>query len=255
MKTLSKQLKAKREKNETIVVPYIMAGAQGLDNLEKEIKLLEKAGAATIELGIPFSDPVADGPVIQKAGLKALEQKVSLTAILDCLKTIQTSIPLVIMTYFNPVYVFGVEKFFEELKQTPVKGLIVPDLPYEHREYLETFLEKSDISLIPLISLTTPKERIVELVKQGEGFIYAVAVNGVTGVDKEYQNTLDQHLNFVQENSELPVLAGFGVSDVSHVQRFRESCSGVIVGSKIVKLLDEGKTEEVAEFVAEAAKV
>ncbi|WP_207695234.1 tryptophan synthase, alpha subunit [Enterococcus sp. DIV0212c] len=252
MKSLTKQLKAKQQANETIFVPYIMAGAQGLDQLVDEIQLLTEAGASAIELGIPFSDPVADGPVIQAAGLRALENKVTLKKIIQQLKQIKTATPLVIMTYFNPIFSYGLEIFIQELAKTDVKGLIVPDLPYEHQELLTPLLKDSDISLIPLIALTTPKERIPELVESGEGFIYAVAVNGVTGTGRNYQETLDEHLAYIQKVSDKPVLAGFGVSSKEHVERFRKNCAGVIVGSKIVQLLSEGKQTEVSAFIKEA---
>ena len=255
MKTLTRVLKEKQAKGQTIVVPYIMAGAQGLSQLPEEIRLLEEAGASAIELGIPFSDPVADGPVIQEAGLEALNQQVTLSGILELLKTLDTQTPLVIMTYFNPVYSLGVAAFVDVLKETPVKGLIIPDLPYEHRDYLTPLLKETDISLIPLVALTTPRDRIKTLVTEGEGFIYAVAVNGVTGEGRNYQEALDEHLAYIQQVSDKPVLAGFGVSSKSHVQRFRKSCAGVIVGSKIVRLLQDGKGQEVASFVAELAEV
>ena len=252
MKSLTRQLKAKQQANETIFIPYIMAGAQGLDQLANEIQLLTDAGVSAIELGIPFSDPVADGPVIQAAGLRALENKVTLRKIIQQLKQIKTTTPLVIMTYFNPIFAYGLETFIQDLAKTDVKGLIIPDLPYEHQELLTPLLKESDISLIPLIALTTPKERIPELVESGEGFIYAVAVNGVTGVGRNYQETLDEHLAFIQKVSDKPVLAGFGVSSKEHVTRFRKSCAGVIVGSKIVQLLSEGKKAEVQGFIEEA---
>lgn len=255
MKTLTTVLNQKKQAGETILVPYIMAGAQGLEKLAEEIDLLAKAGASAIELGIPFSDPVADGPVIQTAGARALEKKVSLKKILETIKGLQIEIPLIIMTYFNPVFNYGIEKFIKELAKTPVKGLIIPDLPHEHRSLLEPQLENSDIALIPLIALTTPKERIKELAQTGEGFIYAVAVNGVTGVGRNYQETLDEHLAYIQEVSDIPVLAGFGISSKEHVQRFRKSCDGVIVGSKIVQLLSEHKNEEVTLFVEEIVSV
>lgn len=255
MKTLDKQLKQKQENGETIIVPYIMAGAQGLDQLSKEIRLLEEAGAGAIELGIPFSDPVADGPVIQAAGLDALKQGVTLEKIIKVLQQLDTEIPLIIMSYLNPLYSFGLEQLVAELQNTPVKGLIIPDLPYEHRGYLEPLLEQTDISLVPLVALTTPKERIELLTEQGEGFIYAVAVNGVTGTGRQYQSELDEHLKYIQKVSDKPVLAGFGVSTVDHVKRFRESCAGVVVGSKIVQLLKEGKGTEAAVFVKEASAV
>lgn len=252
MKTLTKHLTKLQEQGQTIFVPYIMAGAQGLENLASEIALLSNAGASSIELGIPFSDPVADGPVIQEAGLKALKNNVTLEKILNTLKTVQTETPLVIMTYFNPIFTFGLEQFIDELSKTPVKGLIIPDLPYEHRQFLTPLLRGTDVALVPLIALTTPKERIPELIGAGEGFIYAVAVNGVTGVGNEYEATLDEHLAFIQQLSDKPVLAGFGVSSAEHVARFRKSCAGVVVGSKIVQLLSEGKQSQVTAFIEES---
>ncbi|MGC6769327.1 tryptophan synthase subunit alpha [Enterococcus sp. LJL128] len=255
MKTLTKQLTKKQKNGETIIVPYIMAGAQGLENLANEIHQLAAAGAGAIELGIPFSDPVADGPVIQAAGLAALKQEVTLAKIIETLKEIKTDIPLVLMTYFNPIYSFGLERLIAELKETPVKGLIIPDLPYEHRGYLTPLLKNTDIALVPLIALTTPQERIKTLVTDGEGFIYAVAVNGVTGIGRDYQAELDDHLRFIQEISDKPVLAGFGVSTKEHAQRFRRSCAGVVVGSKIVQLLSEGSGEQAAQFVSEIAGI
>ncbi|MEI5994226.1 tryptophan synthase subunit alpha [Candidatus Enterococcus mansonii] len=252
MKPLTKHLLAKQQADETIFVPYIMAGAQGLDKLSDEIHLLSEAGVSAIELGIPFSDPVADGPVIQAAGLKALENKVTLRKIIQHLKQISTSTPLVLMTYFNPVFNYGLEEFMNDLTETNVLGLIIPDLPYEHQELLTPLLKASDISLIPLIALTTPKERIPALIESGDGFIYAVAVNGVTGIGRNYQETLDEHLASIQQISDKPVLAGFGVSSTEHVARFRKSCAGVIVGSKIVQLLSEGKQAEVQAFIKES---
>lgn len=252
MKSLTRILKEKQETDETIFVPYIMAGAQGLDHLAKEIQLLSEAGASAIELGIPFSDPVADGPVIQTAGLRALENKVTLRKIIQQLKQIKTPTPLVLMTYFNPIFNYNLETFVQDLSETNVLGLIIPDLPYEHQMELTPILKNSDISLIQLVALTTPKERIPELVEASEGFIYAVAVNGVTGTGRNYQETLDEHLAYIQNVSDKPVLAGFGVSSKEHVARFRKSCAGVIVGSKIVQLLSEGKQAEVRAFIEES---
>ena len=255
MKTLTKHLNTIKEQEQTIFIPYIMAGAQGLENLEKEIQVLSDAGASAIELGIPFSDPVADGPVIQAAGLNALKNDVTLQKILAVLKKIQTDTPLVIMTYFNPIYVYGLEKFINELAKTSVKGLIIPDLPYEHQNLLRPLLIETDIALVPLVALTTPRERMIELVEAGEGFIYAVAVNGVTGLDNQYQETLDEHLAYIQKISDKPVLAGFGISSVEHVARFRKNCAGVIVGTKIVQLLAEEQTAEVTSFIQKSITV
>ncbi|MBC1434333.1 tryptophan synthase subunit alpha [Listeria rocourtiae] len=236
------------------VVPYMMAGDGGLDQLEKQMQLLSDAGATAIELGIPFSDPVADGPVIQKAGARALADNISLEQILDVLTMSKIEIPLVVMSYFNPIYHLGVEKFIELAKKTPVKGLIIPDLPYEHRDLILPHLENTDIALIPLISLTSPKERMKMIAKQAQGFIYAVTVNGTTGERAVFGDKIDENLTYLKTISPVPVLAGFGISNLEHVARFSAVCDGVIVGSKVVQLLHEGKHEELSEFINEASK-
>jgi tryptophan synthase alpha chain len=221
----------------------------GLDGLFDTITFLQNCGASAIEIGIPFSDPVADGPIIQEAGLRALSKRTNIFEIVKKLKTFQTKIPLVIMSYFNPIYSFGVEKFIKELEDTNVKGLIIPDLPYEHKDMIEPFLQNTDIALVRLVSLTTPKERQKTLLENAQGFIYAVALNGTTGVGKKYNENIYGHLAYLKNEIEIPVLAGFGVSGVEQVKRFREVCDGVIVGSFIVDALHKGEKEKVAEFI------
>ncbi len=253
MKTLEKQLRG----IEKIFIPYIMAGdhERGLDGLQETISLLETAGASAIEIGVPFSDPVADGPVIEQAGLRSLAKNVSLTAIIETLKTVKTEIPLVMMGYMNPIYQYGTEKFLTELSKTPVKGLIVPDVPKEAQNFLTDFLTaEMDICLVQLVSLTTGVERQKLLVDGAEGFIYAVAVNGVTGAGATYSDELDEHISTLSNLTDLPVCVGFGVSTLDDVARFNKVSSGVIVGSKIVRDLHEGKIEEVTTFIQEATK-
>lgn len=251
MKALTKILDAKKQKNQTIVVPYMMAGASSLDKLPAELEALAAGGAAAIEVGIPFSDPVADGPVIQEAGLDALRQEVTLKKIIEVLTDFNSPVPLIFMGYFNPFNAYGLDNLKRDLKNTDVKGLIVPDLPYEHRDMMAEYFDDTDISLIPLVTLTSSKERIATLVESGEGFIYAVTVNGVTGTGKSYREDLDEHLKYIHSISEIPVLAGFGVSEKSHVDRFRQSCDGVVVGSKIVRMLKEDNLKNVTKFVTE----
>ncbi|SKA01217.1 tryptophan synthase, alpha chain [Pilibacter termitis] len=251
MKTLTKHLNTLKEENAGIFVPYIMAGdhALGLDGLEETLLYLEELGASAIEVGIPFSDPVADGPVIQEAAIRALENETSLKAIIAQLQTIKVKTPLILMTYFNPVFVYGVEKFVADLEHTAVKGLIVPDVPFEHSEMITRFTKDSDLSLIPLVSLTTDKERMKMLVNHGEGFVYTVAINGVTGTKSDYSDKIFENLSFLTENSTLPVLAGFGISSIEQAQAFRKHCDGVIVGSYIVDGLNKGKKTEISDFV------
>lgn len=250
-KTLTKHLENIATSGKGIFVPYIMAGdyEKALDSLFDTITFLENSGASAIEVGIPWSDPVADGPVIELAGQRSLANGVNLTAIVQKLQEKQTTIPLVIMTYINPVYQYGIEKFIADLKNTSVKGLIIPDLPHEHENMVKPYLTDTDIALVPLVSLTTGIERQKTLCKDAEGFIYAVAINGVTGKTGNYRDNLDKHLTNLKTIADIPVLTGFGVSTPADIERFNKVSDGVIVGTKIVRGLHEGKTDDVANFV------
>ena len=168
-KTLTEKLNAIKATGKGIFVPYIMAGdhEKGLNGLGETIHFLEDLGVSAIEVGIPFSDPVADGPVIEEAGLRSLAHGTSTQALVETMKTIETEVPLVIMTYFNPLFQYGVENFVKDLADTVVKGLIIPDLPHEHANFVEPFLADTDFALIPLVSLTTGIERQKELIKIG----------------------------------------------------------------------------------------
>ena len=250
-KTLTKHLQNIKDRKQGIFVPYIMAGdhEKGLDGLFETIELMETSGASAIEVGIPWSDPVADGPVIELAGQRSLAKGVTLTGILKKLQEQTTTVPLVIMTYINPVYQYGIERFIKELAKTSVKGLIIPDLPHEHEDMIKPYLAESDVALIPLVSLTTGIERQKLLIDGAEGFVYAVAINGVTGKTGNYRDDLDKHLTTLTAHANIPVLTGFGVSTKADLTRFNAVSDGVIVGSKIVQGLHEGKEQEVAEFV------
>ena len=226
-KTLTEKLNAIKAAGKGIFVPYIMAGdhEKGLDGLAETIHFLEDLGVSAIEVGIPFSDPVADGPVIEEAGLRSLANGTSTQALVETLKTIETDVPLVIMTYFNPLFQYGVENFVKDLADT-------------------------DIALIPLVSLTTGIERQKELIDGAEGFVYAVAINGVTGKSGNYRADLDKHLAQLHQVTDIPVLTGFGVSSQADVERFNAVSDGVIVGSKIVKALHQG--EPIEDFIKQA---
>ncbi|MCO4636593.1 tryptophan synthase (alpha subunit) [Streptococcus infantarius subsp. infantarius] len=250
-KTLTKHLQKIKASGKGIFVPYIMAGdhEKALDSLFDTITFLENSGASAIEVGISWSDPVADGPVIELAGQRSLANGVNLTAIVQKLQEKQTTIPLVIMTYINPVYQYGIEKFIADLKNTSVKGLIIPDLPHEHENMVKPYLTNTDIALVPLVSLTTGIERQKTLCKDAKGFIYAIAINGVTGKTGNYRDDLDKHLTNLKTIADIPVLTGFGVSTPVDIERFNKVSDGVIVGTKIVRGLHEGKTDDVADFV------
>lgn len=249
-KSLTAYLQEKKESNQLIFVPYIMAGANGLENLQEEINTLIKNGATAIELGIPFSDPVADGPVIQAAGLSSLSNGTTFKKIIKTLQEIKSEVPLILMGYTNSFFHYGFCNLVKDLQTTDVRGLIIPDLPYEHLGLLAPFIENSDLALIPLVTLTSSEERIKTVTEKADGFVYAVTVKGVTGVGKNYQTSLDEHLQKVVEISPIPVLAGFGISTTEDVNRFFNVCDGVVVGSKIVTTLANEGVEEAGKLVA-----
>lgn len=250
-KSLTTYLKQKKAAGEKIFVPYIVAGGNGLDQLAAEIQLLAENGATAIELGIPFSDPVADGPVIQKAALKAFKKGVTFKKIVASLQKIHSPVPIILMGYANSFFHYGFDCLVKDLEATNVKGLIVPDIPYEHRDFILPQLANSDLAVIQLVSLTSPKERMKDLLAVGEGFIYAVTVNGTTGIDQNFQAQLDTHLAYIADQSPIPVLAGFGVSNRAQVERFNAACDGVIVGSKIVASLAQEERKATGQLVAE----
>lgn len=228
-------------KGEKAFIPYIMAGDGGLNQLKERVLFLQEAGATAIELGIPFSDPVADGPTIQQAGERALKNGATLKKILAKLEEFyeEVDIPMVLMTYVNPILSYGLSNFAMDCERLGIAGLIVPDVPYEETHILREALKETDIALVPLISLTSPKERIDKIVHTGEGFIYAVTVNGITGARKEMNKDLGEYLYTIKEMSNLPVMVGFGISTPKQVEKMNEIADGVIVGSAIVEAFRE----------------
>lgn len=252
MKSLTKYLKEKQIQGK-LFVPYIMAGAQGLEKLPQEIEMLAENGATAIEIGVPFSDPVADGPTIQVAGLDALANQTTLKKIIAVLQNFTSPVPLIFMGYSNSFFHYGLEKLVADLQQTDVTGFIIPDLPYEHQNLVRPLFDQGDLAVIQLVTLTSSQTRINQLVNEAEGFVYAVTINGTTGTGKDYRDNLDEHLAKITSVSQIPVLAGFGVSQRSHVERFEKVCDGVVVGSKIVASLKKHGLEKTGELVASLA--
>lgn len=241
----------KLTRNEKLFIPYIMAGDGGLENLNERIEFLQSCGASAIELGIPFSDPVADGPTIQNAGLRALANGTNLAGVLETLKASKENreIPIIFMTYFNPIYTFGLEQFATECAESGVDGVIIPDLPIEEEAYIAGFLRKKSIAFIRLAALTSGEERLAEIAKRSEGFLYAVSVTGTTGAKATHSDKVEGFLRGLKKVAEVPVLAGFGVSNSDQARELGGNCDGVIVGSKIVDLFHEGKRDEISELI------
>ncbi|MFT8320466.1 MAG: tryptophan synthase subunit alpha [Bacillus sp. (in: firmicutes)] len=256
MLTIAEAFAEVKKNGDKAFVPYIMAGDGGLESLEEKIKFLEKAGATAIEIGIPFSDPVADGPIIQAAGIRALQAGTTLKKVFEAIVSFRasTTIPLVIMTYINPILSFGIEAFFQSCKKASIQAIIVPDLPIEEEDMLLTYADNYQVEIIRLVTLTSPIDRIETIAKKGNGFLYAVTVTGITGSRASFQEHLGTHLLNVKEVSPIPVLAGFGISTPDHVKNMTQYCDGVIVGSKIVDLFEKNDLEGIQELINASKK-
>lgn len=235
---------------EKAFIPYIMAGDGGLEKTREQLLFLQQQGATAIEVGIPFSDPVADGPVIEAAGIRALKEGANLRNILALLQILKTdmNIPIIIMTYLNPIIRYSIEAFIKDAEAANIKGLIIPDMPLEESSLITDYTKTTDISLIQLVSLTSPQERIAKIVSAAEGFIYAVTVNGTTGNGNAFGETLHSHLKNLKQQSPIPVLAGFGISNRQTALKMGKYIDGVIVGSTIVNAFHNNDFQKVESF-------
>ena len=233
-------------------IPYVMGGDGGLEKLKEQIRFLDEAGASIVEIGIPFSDPVADGKVIQRAGKRALDNGTTLAGIFEALAEVrqEVQIPFVLMTYLNPILAFGKERFIGSCLEAGVDGIIVPDLPYEEQDIIAPLLRDAHIALIPLVTVTSPIERIEKITSEAQGFVYAVTVAGVTGVRQDFKKELHSYLEKVKKHVHLPVVAGFGISTVEQIKEMTDVCDGVVVGSKVIELLEKEKQDEICELIA-----
>lgn len=238
-------------------IPYIMAGDGGLAKLRQQLLFLQDAGATAVELGIPFSDPVADGPSIQEAGKRALAQGVTLRGVLVEIGQMrdEVTIPIVLMTYLNPVYRYGIEQFAKDCADVGVSGVIIPDLPLEESAILHSDLKKNAIALIQLVSMTSPQERIERIAKASEGFLYAVTVTGITGARSVFAANVGSYLAKLKETSSVPVMAGFGISTPDQVREMGKLADGVIVGSRIVDALHTCDFEIVKDLIGASKTV
>lgn len=249
--TLQETIERTVSEGQKAFIPYIMAGDGGLEALKLTIIKLQKLGVTAIEVGIPFTDPVADGPTIEKAGERALKAGANLRNILQTLHSFSSEItvPLVAMTYLNPILAYGVEQFAKDAYLAGIRGLIVPDMPFEESHIIHQALRKNHIALVQLVSLTSPQDRIEKLAAASEGFIYAVTVNGITGARSDFATNLEEHFTKLKQVSNIPVLAGFGISTPAQVKQFGSYSDGVIVGSKIVSSIHTGDWDTIETLI------
>lgn len=244
---------AKVFENKKAFIPFVTAGDPSLEVTEQLVIRMAEAGADLIELGIPFSDPVAEGPIIQEADYRALAAGTTTDKIFDMVERIRRvcDIPLAFMTYMNPIYTYGTERFLNNCKKVGIDALIVPDVPYDERAELKPYCDQYGITLISMIAPTS-KERIKTIAKDAEGFIYCVSSMGVTGVRSEIGTGVEEMIQLVKAVSDIPCAIGFGISTSEQAAKMAAISDGVIVGSAIVKIVAEHGKDSVPyveEFV------
>ena len=242
-------------KDKKAFIPFITCGDPDLETTRECVLEMVRNGADIIELGIPFSDPTAEGPVIQNANLRALTGGVTTDKVFDMVRDLRekTDIPLVFMTYANVVFSYGMERFLGLCQETGIDGLILPDLPFEEKDEFAPACRKYSVELISLIAPTS-NDRIASIAREAEGFIYIVSSLGVTGIRSEITTDLDAMVSLVRENTDVPCAIGFGISTPKQAAKMSAISDGAIIGSAIIKILAEhGKDapEYVGKFVKE----
>jgi tryptophan synthase alpha chain len=254
---LEATFEALRARGERALVAYLMAGDPSLADTERLVVEAERRGADVVELGVPFSDPLADGPVIQRADVRALAAGTSLTRVLETVASLRARVrlPLVLMTYYNPVLAFGLEAFARSAVDAGVDGVIVPDLPHEEAEPLRAEAGPAGLDLIQLVAPTSTPARVKAIARLSRGFIYVVSLTGVTGARRELPPDLDAQVRTLRLVTTKPICVGFGVSTPAQVAAVGRLADGVIVGSAIVRAVEEhagdpALVDRVGELVA-----
>jgi len=246
-----------RARGERALVAYLMAGDPSLAETRPLVVEAERRGADVIELGVPFSDPLADGPVIQRAGTRALAAGTSLARVLEMVSTLraQVHVPLVVMTYYNPVLAFGLKSFARTAADAGADGVIVPDLPWEECEPLRAETEPAGLDMIQFVAPTSTPTRVKTIARLSRGFIYVVSLTGVTGARRELPKDLDAQIRTLRLVTTKPVCVGFGVSTPEQVAAVGQIADGVAVGSAIVRTIEEhtgtaALVDRVGDFIA-----
>lgn len=241
MNRIEKKFKELRKSNQKAFIAFVTAGYPSLSITEKLVKEFERSGVDIIELGVPFSDPMADGPIIQEASCEALKKNIRLIDILSSVKKLRKSvnIPIILMTYYNPIFALGDDKFIKIAVDSGVDGVIVPDLPADEGKDFIRKANKSGLNNICLISPTTSPKRVKLISVLARGFIYYVSLAGVTGIRKSLASNLKQNIKTIKRYTDKPVCVGFGVSSRKQVKDIGEIADGVIVGSAIVAKIKE----------------
>lgn len=250
MNKIEKTFKELKALNKKAFIPYIMAGDPSVEKTKELVLVLEECGADIIELGVPFTDPLADGPTIQRAAERALKGGVTLKGVLALVKDLRTKtrVPLVLMTYYNPVFKYGEERFVKDAKDAGVDGVIIPDLPPDEAGELIKTAKKAGLATIFLLAPTSTEDRIKKVAAAARGFIYYVSMTGITGAQILLDGSIGKSINNIRSITDKPVAVGFGISTPEEARAVSGISDGVIVGSAIVRKIQEAP-EGLRDFI------
>jgi tryptophan synthase alpha chain len=238
---IERKFRELKEKKEKSLVVYLTAGDPDLETTRRLILTLEEAGVDIIEIGVPFSDPTADGPVIQAASQRALRRGVTLSGILDMIESLRevSDIPIVLFGYYNPIFSYGNERFAASAKRAGVDGILVVDLPPEESHELRQYTDMAGLDFISLIAPTTTDVRIAQIANSATGFLYYISITGVTGTAKPLIQDIKVDVERIRKVSALPLVIGFGISTPAQAAEIASCADGVVVGSALVRLIGE----------------
>jgi tryptophan synthase alpha chain len=241
VKRIEKRFSELKQRGEKALVTYLTAGYPDLGTTREIILSLDRGGADVLELGIPFSDPTADGPIIQAASQAALKNGVNVTRILDLVADLRgsTEMPVVLFSYYNPIFVFGAERFARQAAAAGADGVLVVDLPVEEAGELKKSTDQAGLDFITLIAPTTGSDRVKKMVRGASGFIYYISLTGVTGTGTPVLEEIRERVAVIRRMSDLPVVAGFGITNPSQAREIAPAADGVVVGSAFVRLIGE----------------
>ncbi|MEH2202679.1 MAG: tryptophan synthase subunit alpha [Nostoc sp.] len=254
MTSISDSFQTLRDRQQCALIPFITAGDPNLETTAEALRILDRNGADFIELGIPYSDPLADGPVIQAAATRALQKGTTLEQVLEMLHVVIPSLkaPIILFAYYNPILHRGIKSFLAQIAVAGVQGLVVPDLPLEEAEELIQTAASFGIEVILLVAPTSSQDRIVAIARQSQGFIYLVSVTGVTGIRPQIQNRVEHLITELRSVTDKHIGVGFGISAPEQAHQVMEwGADAVIVGSAFVKRLAEGSPTEGLQAVEE----
>ena len=246
MNRIDKKFQELRDQGTKAFMPYLCAGDPNPELTSKLLLTLEEAGADLIELGVPFSDPIADGPTIQRASERALTHHISLQEILEMVATVrtQTDIPIALMSYYNPIFRMGEDAFCQAAQDAGVDGVIVPDLPPEQAQSLLEIAPRYNLATIFLVAPTSPPERMQLIASVSTGFVYCVSVTGVTGARAMLSDEIAPMIAELRKHTDKPISVGFGVSTPDQATQIAQIADGVIVGSAIINVIEEHINDE-----------